>query len=265
LRRLTGLVGHVFHAPVAYAAMLGHGDRVMSRIGSGEEYWKNPRPYPLGRVLASPVVVRDTREGLPDGTDLGDLIFFAAAPMVTACGQRLGVLVIADRVARLEFSGDELESLVELANLLAGRIEIRMIASQSVASELRCGEAEERFREVANSAPALIACNGADGACEFVNAAWLEFTGRHKQDELGDGWQQAIHQRHRERVVNLYWAALQAHRPFMVELPLCRHDGVFRWMRGSGIPRFLKDGSFAGFLARLTDLSDFNDTAAEGR
>jgi PAS domain S-box-containing protein len=254
----------VFRVPVAYAAMLGHRDQVMSRIGSGEEYWKYLKTYPLGLYLTAPVVVRDVREGLPEGTDLGDVCFLSAAPIRTLCGESVGVLVIADTVPRPEFSTADLETLTELASVLADKIELGMIAAQSVESELQRGEAEDRFRCVANCVPELVACNRSDGSCEFVNAAWLEFTGRHQQDELGDGWQAAIHPRYREQVLNLYWQALQAHRPFIIEAPLCRRDGGFRWASGSGVPRFRKDGSFAGFLVSLTDVSDYVETAADG-
>lgn len=260
MRRLAVLVGSVFRVPVAYAAMLGRRDRVMNRIGSGEQYWKYLKTYPLPLYLASPVLLRDiqgVRERLPQGTDLGDLGFLAAVPMRTFCGQALGVLVIADTTPRPEFAESDLDTLVELAAVLAARMELSMIASQSVESALDSAEAEERFRCAADAVPKLIACNGADGSCQFVNAAWLEFTGRHRSDEFGDGWQQAIHPRHRERVLSLYWEALRVHRPFVTEVPMRRHDGVFRCMRGEGSLRLRQDGSSAGIVVTLTELSAY--------
>jgi PAS domain S-box-containing protein len=256
LRHLIGLVGKLFQVPVAYAAMLGHHARVMSRIGSGEAYWNHLRTFPLARVLGAPVLVRDVRDGLPEGTDLGELRFAASAPIDTLCGQKIGMLVIADLVPRPAFSEDDLETLVDLASIVAVRIELRMLASQLMESQSRHAEAEDRFRRMANSAPSLIACNAADGSCEFVNQSWLAFTGRPLQCELGDGWQQAMHPQYRDRILNVYWQALQTHEPFTVELPLRRDDGVFRWIRGSGTPRLLKN-SFAGFVLCLRDMADY--------
>lgn len=257
IRRLIDLVGKVFRVPIAYAAMLGHRDRVMSRIGSGEEHWKYLSTFALGQALKAPVVVRDALEGLPAGTNLGELRFAATVPVVTPCGQRLGVLVIADQTARPLFSEHDLETLLELANAVAGRIELSVLASQLMEAQLWRSEAEDRFRIVASGAPALIACVEADGSCEFVNDTWLKFTGRHIENELGDGWQQIMHHQYRERALEVYWQALQAPEPFELEVPIRRYDGVFRWMQGNGTPRFLKDGSFAGLMVRLTEVSDY--------
>lgn len=210
--------------------------------------------------LASAQIIQDVRRGLPEGADLGDLEFAATAPIDTLCGQHLGVLVIADRVARPEFSAQDLHILVQMAAVMADRIEMRMIASQAAESGMRYDEAEERFEAIANDAHLLIACNEADGSCQFVNDSWLKFTGRNCQSELGEGWQQLVHPRHLPTVLNL---SMQARQPFPLELPLLRHDGVFRWLRGKGTPRLLKDGTYSGFTVRLTDESDYIEDVAD--
>ena len=267
LNRLAALTGKVFNVPIAYAAMLGQGDRVMSRVGSGNAYWKHLRKLPLGRHLAAPVVLKDVPGRLPEAGEAGelpgDLKFVASAPIDTLCGQHLGLLVIASTDARPEFSSQDLATLVDLAALMADGIEMRMIASQAMESRLQYGEAERRFRSMANEASALIACNRADGTCEFVNDAWLRFTGHRIKDEVGDGWQQAIHERHQEAARDIYCEALRTGKPFTLGIPLRRHDGVFRKMRGHGTPRFLTDSSFAGFLISLTDLSDYTFDPSE--
>jgi len=259
LRRIAQLAGQFFHTPIAYAAMLGHRDRVMSRFGSGDCYWKYLRTIPLTLVLASPMVIRDAREGLPQGTDLEDLRFMATAPINTLCGQHLGVLVIADRFARPEFSQQDLDTIAEMADVMAASIELRMLATQLIEREAMCDEAEERFRFIANGASELVVCTRADGCCEFVNQAWLKFTGRKTGDVLGDGWLQDVDDGYRERFLTRYWEALQTSQPFTLRMPLLRHDGVFRWMRTDGNPRLLSDGSLAGFVVSLTDQSDFSE------
>jgi PAS domain S-box-containing protein len=126
-------------------------------------------------------------------------------------------------------------------------------------------EAEERFRRAANRAAELIACNLADGSCEFVNDAWLGFTGRLAGEELGDGWQQGVHRAYRESFLSLYWEALQAGQHFNLELPWLRHDGIYRWMHADGTPRFLRDGSFGGFVVYLTDVSEYSEERNQAR
>jgi PAS domain S-box-containing protein len=285
LNRLAGLARKLFHVPVGYAAMLGHRDRVMSRIGSGREYSPDLKAlFPLSTSLLSPQVIQDVRrelaalressaeengarllyEDLPEAiAESCELRFAASAPIDTLCGQHMGVLVIADCVSRPEFSTADLETLAEMAGVMADAVEMRMIASQAKESSLNYREAEQRFRSVANSVPALIACAGPDGSCEFVNEAWLAFTGRRRQDELGDGWQQMIHPSHRSQFLNLFLQALQTKKPFTADLPMRRCDGVWRSIRGSVTPRFLQDSTFAGFTACLTDWSAFQEEVPE--
>jgi PAS domain S-box-containing protein len=265
LRNLTALVGKVFQVPVAYAAMLGQRTKVMNRIGSGLAYSKYLKSYPMDLYLSAPQVVRDARDGLPYGADLGDLRFMASAPVKTMCGQPIGVLVVADLLPRPEFSGCDTDTLTELAGIVANCFELRMISSQSLDFRSCRDEAEDRFRSLANSVPSLIACTGPDGACEFVNDTWLNFTGRHLRDERGDGWCETMPPRHQERFLILYSEAMQTRRPFDVETPLRRRDGAFRWMRGRGTPRVLRNGDFAGFVLTLSDVSDYVEPSSEER
>jgi PAS domain S-box-containing protein len=230
-------------------------------MGSGEQYWKNVRTYPLEAGLAGPLVVRDAAEGLPDGVDFGELRFMAAAPLRTLCGQPLGILVIADRFPRPDFSTRDLGFLVDFAFVATISLEARIIASHAAESKLQLQESEARFRDVADAAPLLIARYAASGACTFVNRAWLEFTGRTIQEELGDGWNRAIHPQYREAVLDAYWRACQARQKFAVAAPMLRRDGVFRWVRWDGTPRLLEDHSSAGFLIVMAEIADYDETS----
>jgi PAS domain S-box-containing protein len=263
LNRLTGMVGRLFKVPVAYAAMLGHRDRVMCRFGSGSTYWKDLKTLPVDAYLVSPMVIQRVPADVPAGADLGDLRFAATAPIKTLCGQDLGALVIADRVERPEFSAQDLETLVELAAVVADRIEMRMIASQAFEMRMRYGEAEERFRALANRSEMLISCDDAGGCWDFVNDTWLKFTGRCRPQEPDEGWQ-PMHPRFRARVLNDYLLASQTRTPFSLEVPMLRHDGVYRWMKGNATPRFLRDGAFIGFTFHLAAVGDYHDETVAG-
>jgi hypothetical protein len=72
-------------------------------------------------------------QNLPD--DCGDLGFAAMAPIDTFCRKRLGMLVIAGHAVRPAFTAEDLANLADLADVLANRIEVRMIAAQAVATK----------------------------------------------------------------------------------------------------------------------------------
>ena len=121
-------------------------------------------------------------------------------------------------------------------------------------SELR--ESEQRFRLVANSAPVLIWMSGPDKKCTFFNEGWLKFTGRSIDSELGDGWAEGVHAEDLLRCLDTYTQAFDLRKGFSMEYRLRRHDGVYRWILDTGVPRFNQERSFAGYIGSCVDITD---------
>jgi PAS domain S-box-containing protein len=117
-------------------------------------------------------------------------------------------------------------------------------------------ESEERFRLVANTAPVLIWMAGIDRLCTYVNRPWLEFTGRPLEGELGNGWVQGVHPEDRNRCLETYSQAFDERQSFEMEYRLLRNDGQYRWILDIGVPRFNKEGSFAGYIGSCLDITD---------
>jgi PAS domain S-box-containing protein len=255
LRRLTTLVGYLFHVPVAYLALLGAGSTVVARIGFGTEYAPYLKGVRRDKLIEEPQLVRDSASDLPAGTNFADLRFAASAVLHTTSGEQLGVLVIADRAPRPDFSETDIQALADLAAVFAGKMELRMVASMALECELSLHQTEQCFRGIAESAPVpLIYCR-VDGSCWFVNQAWLGFTGRTPEQERAKGWVSLLHPDYRKSGLEEYWSAFEALRPFTVEAPLRRHDGQYLWMSSRGAPRFRGDGSFAGYVGCLIEIT----------
>jgi PAS domain S-box-containing protein len=117
-------------------------------------------------------------------------------------------------------------------------------------------ESEERFRVMADSAPILMWMAGADKGCTDFNRGWLEFTGRTLPQESGDGWIAGVHPSDRKKCIDAYHTAFEQRQPFTVEYRLRRHDGEYRWVTSTGIPRCLLDGSFVGYIGCCIDVDD---------
>jgi PAS domain S-box-containing protein len=132
-------------------------------------------------------------------------------------------------------------------------------------SEDRQRESDARFRIVADSAPVMIWMSGTDKLCTFFNTAWLEFTGRRLEEELGDGWVQGVHAEDLARCLKTYSAAFEARQPFVMEYRLRRKDTEYRWIEDHGVPRYDDEGNFAGYIGSCVDLTDRRKAAQEAQ
>jgi PAS domain S-box-containing protein len=117
-------------------------------------------------------------------------------------------------------------------------------------------ESETRFRLMADTAPILMWLSGPDKLCTDFNKEWLRFTGRTMQQELGEGWSHGVHPSDLPACLHSYMHAFDARERFAIEYRLRRHDGEYRWMLDQGVPRFLEDGGFAGYIGCCSDITD---------
>ena len=117
-------------------------------------------------------------------------------------------------------------------------------------------ESEARFRLVANAAPVLIWMSGMDKLCDYFNDPWLQFTGRSLDQELGNGWAEAVHPEDLQQCLETYMAAFDRRESFEMEYRIRRHDGQYRWLYDKGVPRFNRDGTFAGYIGACTDITE---------
>jgi PAS domain S-box-containing protein len=134
---------------------------------------------------------------------------------------------------------------------------------QALRAEAARREGEERFRNIADTAPLMIWVMSADKRCTFVNKGWLSFTGRTLEQELGDGWAAGIHPDDMESCCSTYGAAFDARRDFHVEHRFRRADGEYRWLLCSGVPRFGPDGEFTGYVGNCSDITDLKRSRDE--
>jgi diguanylate cyclase (GGDEF)-like protein/PAS domain S-box-containing protein len=104
--------------------------------------------------------------------------------------------------------------------------------------------------------PAQIWRAGIDGKCNYVNKAWLSFTGKKIEEETGDGWILDIHDEDKEKFKQAFLEALKIRDPFETEFRIRRHDGRYRWALSLGRPFNDLDGGFAGYIGSCTDIQD---------
>jgi PAS domain S-box-containing protein len=117
-------------------------------------------------------------------------------------------------------------------------------------------ESEKRFRRMADTAPVMVWVSGADKGCTYVNKAWLDFTGRPAESQLGEGWSEGVHAVDLRRCLDTYVWAFDARQAFRMEYRLRRSDGEYRWVLDVGAPRFAPDGAFKGYIGSCIDITE---------
>jgi len=123
-------------------------------------------------------------------------------------------------------------------------------------AEASLRESEERFRVVADTAPVMIWMSGVDKQSTYFNQAWRDFTGSAVDVQQRSDLAVITHPDDFERSSRIYDEAFESRRPFRKECRLRRHDGEYRWILDTGVPRFLADGSFVGFIGSCIDVTD---------
>jgi PAS domain S-box-containing protein len=142
------------------------------------------------------------------------------------------------------------------AGVIVGASEIARDITERKRAEHAMRESEGRFRLVANTAPVLIWMSGSDKLCDYFNQPWLDFTGRPLEAELGSGWAEGVHPEDLKACLDTYTNAFERREQFEMQYRLRRHDGEYRWMSDTGVPRFNPDRSFAGYIGSCTDVTD---------
>jgi PAS domain S-box-containing protein len=123
-------------------------------------------------------------------------------------------------------------------------------------AEARLSESETRFGRVADAAPVMIWMSGPDKLCTFFNKAWLEFTGRTMEQELGKGWTDGVHPDDLQDCLKTYVHWFEARESFFMEYRLRRRDGEYRHITDTGVPRYGSKGNFRGYIGACVDITD---------
>ena len=128
--------------------------------------------------------------------------------------------------------------------------------TDTVKSQQALRESEDRFRNMADSAPVMIWVSGPDKACTYFNQRWLTFTGRSLEQEFGFGWAEGVHADDYLHCLEIYSNSFDTRAPFEMDYRLRRSDGEYRWVLDSGIPRFSEASEFLGYIGSCIDITE---------
>src|SRR5262245_7229563 len=97
-------------------------------------------------------------------------------------------------------------------------------------------ESEDQLRMMIDTIPTLAWSCRPDGATEFLNQRWLDYTGLSAEDTQGSGWMAAFHPEDLAAHQDKWRHAVAAGEAFEHEARLRRADGAYRWFLHRGVP-----------------------------
>ncbi|MDQ8729501.1 PAS domain S-box protein [Bradyrhizobium sp. LHD-71] len=116
-------------------------------------------------------------------------------------------------------------------------------------------ESEERFRQIANSAPVPMWVTKLDRTRAFANQAYLDFLGLPYDEAVVFDWRKALHPDDLARILKEQIAGESSLKPFVLEARYRRADGEWRWLRSESQPRFDPFGNHIGFIGLAHDIT----------
>jgi two-component system CheB/CheR fusion protein len=113
-------------------------------------------------------------------------------------------------------------------------------------------ERKQWFETLVNNAPAMIWVCGADGKINFLNKAWLNFTGQ-SVGASQDIFHGVVHPDDLPNYKAALSKNLKLQTEFTLEYRLKRSDGQYRWILENASPMF-SDESFTGYTGSGVDI-----------
>ncbi len=160
------------------------------------------------------------------------------------------------RKSGTRYCADDMISAIREEN---GRLQGFSVVARDATQRIEHREQTERSRDfyfaLFSDFPNLVWRSDGSGACDYLNKAWLEYTGRPREAELGDGWLEGIHPEDRTRWLDTYSTAFAARQPFEIEYRLRRANGEYGSLICVGRPYHDMNGGFSGYLCSCYDNS----------
>ncbi len=128
--------------------------------------------------------------------------------------------------------------------------------SQRKKAEQDLRESEERFRNLADTAPVMIWMTDENSLCTYVNKPCLDFVGQPMTAMAGFSWQQFIHPDDLDYCLHTIRKAKSRLEQYTQEFRLRHYDGSYRWVIEVGLPRFTPNGDYAGYIGSCFDIHE---------
>jgi PAS domain S-box-containing protein len=152
------------------------------------------------------------------------------------------------------YCGDDIISAIHGEDgVLQGFAVVTRDATPRIALREQTERSRDFYFALFSGFPTLVWRADVHGACDYLNQAWLDYTGRPREEQLGNGWLEGVHPDDQTRWREVFEPAFVARGPFEIEFRLRKADGSYGSMICTGRPYHDMEGRFSGYLCSCYD------------
>ena len=122
--------------------------------------------------------------------------------------------------------------------------------------EFKLKEIEDRFRGVADAAPVGIWMSDKTNRLTYVNKPMLDFSGLSAETFTNASWAARLHPEDVEKTKEKFKKHFWKKRPVRLIYRFKNNAGEYRWVQDNGMPRYLEDGQFIGYIGSIIDITE---------
>lgn len=115
-------------------------------------------------------------------------------------------------------------------------------------------DSENYFKALADETP-FIVWRSINGMCNYVNKAWIDFTGLTFQESLGTGYRKIFHPDDLGNQNRLFEKAIASRSAYQAKFRIKRKDGTYRWVLSKASPTLL-DEQYLEYIGSLIDITE---------
>ncbi len=124
-------------------------------------------------------------------------------------------------------------------------------------ARVQAQEAQQRYQLMAETVPQIVWTAGPDGAVDYFNQRWTDYTGMTLEESLGWEWQPVLHPDDRSQNIERWLSAVDTGETHEIECRFKRaSDGAYRWHLVRAMPVRDRNGWVVKWFGTCTDIDD---------
>ena len=117
-------------------------------------------------------------------------------------------------------------------------------------------DSQRMYATLTNAMPQMVWSTLPDGAHDFYNDRWYDFTGVPRGSTDGAGWSTVFHPDDQKRAWERWSQSLATGEAYEIDYRLRHHTGAYRWTLGRAVPVRDAKGKITRWIGTCTDIHD---------